>query len=264
MAPANVVDELDEELVRHAETTLDAAEHVLRGAGLLVERLMLHERAADAIVGTAREWAASLVVLGNRGHSPLASLILGSTSAEVVDRAPCPVLVARDRQVDEVVLGADGSPGAVLAERVLVDWPMFRHLPVSVVSVAATGAPWSPAMAGGLYDPVMASTEDVERRWEITATCDAAEARLTREGLTAVGHVRDGDAAAGIVAFARGRSRPLIVLGSRGLTGLARLLLGGVARNVLHHATGSVLIVRQDVAVDAGQAEEVGQLVGLG
>ncbi|HJW22147.1 MAG TPA: universal stress protein, partial [Candidatus Limnocylindrales bacterium] len=52
--PGNIVDELDAELVRHAEATLDAAERVIRGAGLEVERLILQERAADAILDQAR------------------------------------------------------------------------------------------------------------------------------------------------------------------------------------------------------------------
>ncbi len=261
--PGNVVDELDAELVRHAEATLESAERVLREAGLTVERLILQERAANAILEQAREWGASLIVLGNRGHSSLASMILGSTSAEVVDHAPCPVLVARDRGVDEIVLGVDGSPSARLAEHLLTDWPMFHRLPVSVVAVAATGVPWSPGMASGMYDAVVESyAQDMDAaRREVAELAEAATARLRDGGIVATTHVREGEAAAELVLFARGRSRPLVVLGSRGHTGLARLLLGGVARNVLYHATGSVLIVRVGVPVPPEPADEAGQLV---
>ncbi|HYL39882.1 MAG TPA: universal stress protein, partial [Candidatus Binatus sp.] len=234
-------------------------------AGLTVERVVLQERAADAIVGQAREWGATLVVVGNRGHSSLASMILGSTSAEVVDHAPCPVLVARDRVIDEVVLGVDGSPGARLAEHLLTDWPIFRGLPAVVVSVAATGVPWNPGMASGLYDVIVESySHDVEAAVrEVADLAETAAARLRDAGVAATAHVREGDAAGQLVAFARGRSRPLLVLGSRGHTGLARLLLGGVARNVLYHAAGSVLIVRQGVPiVEAVEpADHTGQLV---
>lgn len=265
MSPSNVVDDLDAELLAHAETTLDAAERVLGEAGLIVERLMLRERAADAIVDQAREWRACLVVLGNRGHSTLSSMILGSTSAEVVDHAPCPVLVARDRAIDEVIIGVDGSPGARLAEHLLTDWPMFHHLPAAVVSVATTGIPWDPGMATGLYDAVVESyARDVDAaRREVAEIAENAAARLREAGVAAVAHVREGDAAAELVAFARGRSRPLLVLGSRGHTGLARLLLGGVARNVLYHAAGSVLVVREGVPVVPEPADEAGELVSL-
>jgi nucleotide-binding universal stress UspA family protein len=56
--------------------------------------------------------------------------------------------------------------------------------------------------------------------------------------------VRNGDAAGEIVAVAERRGADLIVLGSRGRTGLRRLLLGSVARNVVSGSTASVLIVR--------------------
>lgn len=266
VSPSNVIDDLDAGLLRHAEATLDTAVHVLREADLGVEPLLLRERAADAIVREARDWGARLVVVGNRGHSSLASMILGSTSAEVVDHAPCPVLVVRDRAIDEIVLGVDGSPGSQLAEHLLTDWPMFQRLPASVVSVAATGIPWNPGMASGLYDTVIESyAQDVDTaRREVAELAERVAARLRTAGVHATAHVREGDAAAELVTFARGRSRPLLVIGSRGHTGLARLLLGGVARNVLYHASGSVLVVREGVPVTPEPADEVGQVIAVG
>jgi nucleotide-binding universal stress UspA family protein len=42
-----------------------------------------------------RAEGAQLLVVGNRGRSPLASLVLGSTSRVMIQQAPCPVLVVR-------------------------------------------------------------------------------------------------------------------------------------------------------------------------
>jgi nucleotide-binding universal stress UspA family protein len=53
-----------------------------------------------------------------------------------------------------------------------------------------------------------------------------------------------GDAAAEIVAEAESWGADLVVMGSRGRTGLTRILLGSVARNVLQGSRSSVLIVR--------------------
>jgi nucleotide-binding universal stress UspA family protein len=40
---------------------------------------------------------ADLLVVGNQGRGNLASALLGSTSAEVADSAPCPVVIVRAR-----------------------------------------------------------------------------------------------------------------------------------------------------------------------
>ena len=62
---------------------------------------------------------------------------------------------------------------------------------------------------------------------------------------------RSGDPAHEIVAYAKEQQSGLLVLGTRGHTGLRRLMLGSVARNVLLHAPCSVLVVRENVAPPA-------------
>lgn len=61
-----------------------------------VETKVAQGAAVDVILGEARD--ADLVVVGNRGHGELSSLVLGSVSHEVVHRAPCPVVVIRESQ----------------------------------------------------------------------------------------------------------------------------------------------------------------------
>ena len=57
--------------------------------------------------------------------------------------------------------------------------------------------------------------------------------------------MRTGDAAAEIIAAAAEVGADLVVIGSRGRTGLASVVLGSVARNVLHGSTASVLVVHE-------------------
>jgi nucleotide-binding universal stress UspA family protein len=260
MAPSPPeLDSVEAELLRHADVTLDDAERTLDRPGRSVERLTLRGRPASAIVEEARAWKADLLVLGNRGHGPIASMVLGSVSAEVVDHAPCPVLVVREDEITSVVFADDGSAGAARASGVLRSWPIFHGLPIDVVSVAETAMPWSAGMAAGLYDEVVASyARDVELARENTRELAHRSAdQLRTAGLTAVPHVLEGDAAHTIVEFARSRATTLVVVGTRGHGGLARLVLGSVARNVLLHAPGSVLVVREpQVQAETGRPVE--------
>lgn len=51
---------------------------------------------AREILRTAADGGFDLVVTGTRGRTGVARLVLGSAAEEVVRRAPCPVLVARE------------------------------------------------------------------------------------------------------------------------------------------------------------------------
>ena len=70
------------------------------------------------------------------------------------------------------------------------------------------------------------------------------ENRFARHG-PAVDHVfAQGDPAEEILRAAERHRADLIVMGSKGLTGLERYLLGSVSRKVARHASCSVLVVR--------------------
>jgi nucleotide-binding universal stress UspA family protein len=60
----------------------------------------------------------------------------------------------------------------------------------------------------------------------------------------AEGHLRVGDAAPQIVALAEEIEAGLIVMGSRGLGGIRRALIGSVSDAVVRHAHCPVLVVR--------------------
>ncbi|WP_242910318.1 universal stress protein [Actinomadura terrae] len=79
-----------------ADDALRAARGRAVAAGAAdIEQAAVEGEAVDVIARLARERAADLVVVGNRGLNTLAGRILGSVPASLSHRAPCDVLIVR-------------------------------------------------------------------------------------------------------------------------------------------------------------------------
>lgn len=237
-------EEAEADVLREA---IHRAEDLLQERGLEVDGFLVRGRPGSAIVDEAVTDGSDLVVLGSRGHGTIATMLLGSTAAEVVDHAPCPVLVARSETLGPVVLADDGSSSARTAETLLAAWPCFRDVELRVASVAELAMPVAAGFTPGLYDQVLesysASVDDVRR--EVATLARTTAGRLADAGLRATDIVLEGDPASELVRYAGTAGIGTIVVGTRGHTGLARLVLGSVARNVLVHAPCSVLVARE-------------------
>ncbi|HET9522408.1 MAG TPA: universal stress protein [Candidatus Limnocylindrales bacterium] len=246
----NEPESLERTLRSDATRIVDEAAHALAGPGRIIETSVRRGRPASVIVDAARDFRSDLVVVGNRGLSGVESLLVGSVSSEVVDHSPAPVLVARGAAMRRILVAVDGSPMSNLAVELLRIWPIFRGAQIRVVSVARTPYPWwsSVADTGGIDARFYRdSLEQAERAGHEVALEAAAE--LRQAGLDADEQVIDGDPGHEIVLLAERWAADLVVVGSHAYTAIHRLLIGSVARHVLHHAHASVLVVREGVAV---------------
>lgn len=225
-------------LVSRAATRLETA-------GCELEHDVLIGRPADAVISDAEAFGADLVIVGSRGHGPIRSALLGSFSAELVDQAPYPVLVARRPSVRRVLAAYDGSPAASRAIELASEWGVFRSRPIAVVSVAKPPILWHAGIAQGIYREVMVDYDQTLAGLEAEHAELASQAAqlLQRDVGEVRSMVRTGDPAEQILAVADDDEIDLVIMGSRGQTGLSRALLGSVASHVLHHATCSVLVV---------------------
>ena len=249
-------DRIEADIRAAAQKTVLEARERLAQPGVSVEALVLRGRHATAIVDQAHRMQADLVIVGSRGHGAIASMLLGSVSAEVVDHARAPVLVARGPRIERIVLAWDGSSCGAEAADLLRTWPIFTGSKVRVVSVADAEVPWWTGFPEA-DSPQMLSTyveaADASRKQHDQLARDMT-ANLQSSGFTAEAERRDGDAATEILAAANASKADLIVMGTHGRSGLKRLVLGSVARNVLHHATCSVLVVREGSSTDGSRA----------
>jgi nucleotide-binding universal stress UspA family protein len=233
------------------EAVVSWAQRDLASADLTAVARVVRGRAAPSIVDLAAETRAELVVIGSRGRGPIASSLLGSVSAEVVDRSPCPVLVARHAISGPILVAVDGSRTADAAVSFLVATRLLVEHPAEILSVpraraGRTEPGWTQLTGPGFAHDVVHGLD--RESAEIAAT--RAAQRLRCAGFQATWSLEEGTAASGILRAAETIGCGLIVMGSRGLTGLSRVLLGSVARTVLMHSPTSVLIVREPIRVE--------------
>ena len=253
---------VEAEAAAQAELVLDEAARGLAGVRAGIECAVLRGRPASCIVEDARGFNADLIVVGSRGHGMIKSMLLGSVAGEVTDHAPCPVLVARLPFITRVVLAHDGSDFARAAEQALCAWPIFGHAAIEVASISDPPGPW--------FAPVSAVSQRPESPDYFERARDALEhhrqiaegaaRRLRQAGLRASAVVEAGDPATAIIRLADEHRADLVALGTHGRTGLERLLLGSVARNVMQHAPVSVLIVRPREGLSEKREDTAGHI----
>ena len=237
-----------------AQGIADDAARRFTGPDLTVETRVVRDRASKAILDEAARFEVDLIVLGNRGYGAIESAVLGSTCLEVVDQSHLPVLIVRRDRMERILVGEDGSKCAAAAVELVRRWSVFHEARVRVLSVSDHDALWMPWLRG-----------EARRESDNAAAAQAHSAREARAGATAStlrgagmhaeALVEDGSPAHGLVEAAAEWEADLLVVGSRGETGLERLLLGSVSRAVLYHAPCSVLIVPEPQASPGGDRE---------
>ena len=233
--PADPDSEPEDEAKKAGQAILNAAVQQLDAPQTTVSQQITYGRPATEILEAARDFGAELIMVGSRGHGTIASMVLGSVSAEVADHAHCPVLVARNATIERAVLGVDGSTFARTAEEVVASWPIFEGTEVEVTSVA--GLPLMANFAIGAYVPPEAALDEATLGIsEHGRVCAEAAQRLHAEGRHTSTRVVQGDAATELICVARDTRADLIVVGTHGRSGISRAVFGSVARNVMLHA----------------------------
>ena len=93
---AAMLDDLLDAERKHAEAALRDAMERAEAAGVHMTTRLATGDPAEQICAYAEEIDARLIAVGTRGHSPVASILLGSVSNAIIRRAPCPVLIVRE------------------------------------------------------------------------------------------------------------------------------------------------------------------------
>lgn len=204
-----------------------------------VETLVASGDPAESIARTADANEVDLIVMGARGDR--SHFHVGSVSQKVVSITDCDVLVVRDCGAPlsefRTLITVDGSQGSeaaiasfstkLRASRATIH---LVHVIESLPSLWEVGS-----REHALSEPLVHHAEALLAR---------AASLLAARGLEADCEWRHGSPAQHIIDIARQRECALIVIGSRGHSGLAQLLLGPLTQRILRHAPCTVLCAR--------------------
>ena len=225
------VEQVEREGERQAQRTAAMGVTLATAAGWDAEPLLARGYAGEGlgIAELAEKMDADLVLVGSRGLGG-ALAVLGSVSDMVVHYTPRPVLVVPHPLLTDEYEALDDGP-------VLIGY----NGSAGVQTAAATAARLFPTRS--LQLATVADGEiDGEIPENLTATPHPAGIAMTRLHLRS-GHGPHGRAvAAALAGHARQRAAAVLVVGSRGRTGLREILLGSVAMATLHTAYRPVLV----------------------
>lgn len=250
-APAALPD-LDDALRRDAEAVAQEGAAKAASAGFEVAAQVARRNQPEwqAALELAEEVDADAIVVGARGRSKVASMLLGSFSTGAVNHAACPVLVVHGRgtpaAAGPVLLCYDGSEEAKRA--VAVAAGLFPSRPAVALHVweplsAVASVPSIPGLRGALREGLAEMDRiGLEESAQLAAegARRAGEAGIQAEPLS---EQREGRAWRAILAIAKERDTAVVVVGRRGTSGIERAIMGSVSNAVVHHADRPVLVV---------------------
>ncbi|WP_263840517.1 universal stress protein [Salinibacter sp.] len=194
-----------------------------------------------------------LVVMGTHGRRGLGRLVLGSVANRLVRREVVPVLTVRR--------GENGATPPVAYDNVLAPIDFSDHSKTALrrskeVASRCGATQHLLFVAETRVQPTFSDTgipgvSVVEMDPEIVANAEEAldelNASVGGPGVPTACHVEAGGVAQTIVDVADAREADLIVMATRGLTGIDRFVLGGNTERVLRTAPCPVLAVPASV-----------------
>ncbi len=147
-------------------------------------------------------------------------------------------------KIETILVATDFSDTAKKAMDTAID--MARHFEAQLVILHAYNVEIpiaSPMMTGGYILPD-GFFEEIGKQARLQV--EAAAKEVSDKGVAAVGVAIDEPAALAIVDEAKRRKADMIVMGTRGLTGIKHMALGSIADKVVRTAPCPVLTVGHD------------------
>lgn len=208
--------------------------------GIAIQEHVTVGNAVPEIDSLIRTLSADLLLVGAHGEGFLRDLLLGSTAFALLQRAVCPLLVAKAESVepyDSVLVGIDFTS----ASRPALEMALLIAPGAHVAALHAVRIPYE-----GIVNilPGDSNAPDTWRRQTVDAArdqldefIDGSDSARRVERVAVYGH-----AAHALVSCAQTARADLIVVG-KGSSSSASARVGGVAKHVVEAADCDVLVV---------------------
>lgn len=238
---------------------LDQVSETLKHKDREVETHLLTGNPAEQIINFAKNKKPKMIILGAKGLRGTFRIFLGGVAQQVVEFAPCPVLIVRadHTEIKNVLLTTDGSEHSLYAIEHLSECPLPKEAKITVLHVLPPVMTMEMLIRSWPYGidalpPILSSEMDQNLEERASQEEKEGEALLeqTVKDLSYLDQSMEkvllrGDAATEILNFSEEQNIDLIIAGSRGLNQFRSWLLGSVSNKLTHYANSSVLIVKK-------------------
>ena len=234
-----------EDVVSDARQQINALATALTDKyGVAIDQRLDSGRVVRALMGAIADTDPDLVVLGARGLGFVRHMLIGSTPERLLSRVRKPILVVRhapraayQRVLVPVDFSLRSMPALTLAHSVA---PNATLTALHVHQIPFEGR----LHAAGL---TQSAIDDVRAKVKARAESDMAALmeRCDKAGIPVTPLLATGDPSHRVLEHEHDQDCDLIVLGRHAHDPLSDLAVGSVARHVLSHAQGDVLIAGQ-------------------
>jgi nucleotide-binding universal stress UspA family protein len=236
---------LEELVATGDETRLQALENEVmdRGGVEITPHMVRGIAPAEVIVESASDLGCELIVMGTHGRRGLSHLLLGSVAERVVRTSAMPVLTVRidaainPEGITKILVPHDFSSASTVAVRHAAAWAQALDAEIMLLHVV------EPVVYPEFYS-VDVFSDDITK--QLISRSEKALRGVADELLGGLRHaveVKVGRAADIIVNVAEPDRFDMVVMATRGLSGLEHVLLGSVAESVLRRSRVPMLTI---------------------
>ncbi len=237
--------------MRQARIVLDSQVlHLADRTGARADVLVKAGNPFEVIVRMAQEQEADLIVMGAHRKQTLRDIFVGTTIERVMRTGNTPVLMVNayaKGPYRRLLLAVDISEASARAAQTAKALGLLEAASVSILHAFRPHAKSMLGFVGARQEVITKHVAHTakEAATELTAFLDRENLNNDRYGIA----LEDGDPFATIATAIKRQNVDLLVMGTRGHTGVKRILLGSVADEILRQVECDVLVVPPERAL---------------